>query len=149
MDEVNRAGSTRRVRLGRKLSRRLSLVARVPNLIGVRLRQEFGSSSSLSNPSTKTFHLTVIAPDKSQRIPSLLHQSESCFSSSIAMSFFKVSCATFLSRKAVKRGQTSVGADVMMTALDARVHGSGTCGSGFARSEKPSRKSGRWCRFAE
>lgn len=69
--EVGRSASSRRGKLGRKLSRRLSLVTRVPNLIGVKLKSEFGSRDSL-RPRNVPRHLEiiVIAPDKSQRIVS-------------------------------------------------------------------------------
>ncbi|KAK9505026.1 hypothetical protein O3M35_009177 [Rhynocoris fuscipes] len=72
MEEVSRSGSTRRAKLGRRLSRRLSLVTKMPNLLGARLRQEFGSRDSLKQTNNyrqpgKKLDITVIAPDKSQR----------------------------------------------------------------------------------
>lgn len=54
----------RRSRLGRRISRRLSLVSRVPGIIGTRIRQEFGSRDSLA---PRRIEITVIAPDKTQR----------------------------------------------------------------------------------
>lgn len=78
--DVTRSAS-KRGKLGRKLSRRLSLVTKVPNMIGVKLKSEFGSKDS---PRTRThsrhLEITVIAPDKSQRIVSdrLLFRSNCC-----------------------------------------------------------------------
>lgn len=69
MAEVSRSASRK---LGRRLSRRLSLVTKVPNLIGTRLRTEFGSRDSLAvrRRDNRQLEITVIAPDKSQRIVS-------------------------------------------------------------------------------
>jgi hypothetical protein len=70
------AGASRRTKLGRKLSRRLSLVAKVPNMISVRLKQELGGSrDSLRagrSPRHRHLEITAIAPDKTQRIVSTL-----------------------------------------------------------------------------
>lgn len=57
-----------RVGLGRRLSRRLSLVTRVPNLLGEKIRAEFSKDSSAQS---RKFEVTVIAPDKTQRIVSM------------------------------------------------------------------------------
>jgi hypothetical protein len=69
--------ASRRTKLCRKLSRRLSLVTKVPNMISVRLRQELGGSrDSLrtgGGSQRKLLEITVIAPDKTQRIVSTMH----------------------------------------------------------------------------
>ncbi|XP_069705740.1 uncharacterized protein [Periplaneta americana] len=66
------ARASRRSKLGRKLSRRLSLVTKVPNMISVRLKQELsGSRDSLRTrrgSQQRNFEITTIAPDKTQRI---------------------------------------------------------------------------------
>ncbi|XP_066996217.2 uncharacterized protein [Anabrus simplex] len=64
---------SRRSKLGRKLSRRLSLVTKVPGLISGKLKQELGSRDSLrirgsSRQQQRSFEVTTIAPDKTQRI---------------------------------------------------------------------------------
>jgi len=68
------AGASRRTKLGRKLSRRLSLVAKVPNMITVRLKQELGGSRDSLRAGRSCHHrhleITAIAPDKTQRIVS-------------------------------------------------------------------------------
>lgn len=60
-------------KLGRKLSRRLSLVTKVPNLIGTKLKSEFGSRDSLAfrRRDNRQLEITIIAPDKSQRTVSI------------------------------------------------------------------------------
>ena len=95
-DNVAPAGRS----LGRKISRRLSLVAKVPNLITVKLKQELGSRDSLSvalslrksksncgtptstpngppdllrftrSAKSRLLLISIIAPDKTQRIVS-------------------------------------------------------------------------------
>ncbi|KAJ9577106.1 hypothetical protein L9F63_006314, partial [Diploptera punctata] len=68
--------ASRRTKLGRKLSRRLSLVTKVPNMISIKLKQELGGSrdslrtNRASQP--RSFEITAIAPDKTQRIVSRL-----------------------------------------------------------------------------
>ena len=66
------AGASRRSKLGRKLSRRLSLVAKVPNMITVRLKQELSWSRDSLRAGRSSHHrhleITAIAPDKTQRI---------------------------------------------------------------------------------
>ncbi|XP_075210364.1 uncharacterized protein LOC142317703 [Lycorma delicatula] len=52
--------------LGRRLSRRLSLVTRVPNLLGEKIRAEFSSRDTPRQ--NRRFELSVIAPDKTQKI---------------------------------------------------------------------------------
>ena len=70
------AGASRRSKLGRKLSRRLSLVAKVPNMISVRLKQELSGSRDSLRAGRSSHHrhleITAIAPDKAQRIVSTL-----------------------------------------------------------------------------
>lgn len=65
-------GASRRTKLGRKLSRRLSLVAKFPNMISVRLKQELGGSRDSLRNGRNSHHrhleITAIAPDKTQRI---------------------------------------------------------------------------------
>ena len=69
-------GASRRTKLGRKLSRRLSLVAKFPNMISVRLKQELGGSRDSLRNGRNSHHrhleITAIAPDKTQRIVSTL-----------------------------------------------------------------------------
>jgi len=70
MDGGPGIGSTRtsrRTKLGRKLSRRLSLVTRVPNLISMRLKHEIRESRDSQR---RNLEITAIAPDKTQRIVS-------------------------------------------------------------------------------
>ncbi|PSN53407.1 hypothetical protein C0J52_21383 [Blattella germanica] len=75
------ARASRRTKLGRKLSRRLSLVTKVPNMISVRLKQELGGSRDSLRTSRglqqRNFEITTIAPDKTQRIVSAFRMSHS------------------------------------------------------------------------
>lgn len=56
--------------LGRRLSRRLSLVTKVPSIINTKLKQETSNGGFDSLADLKVFEVTVIAPDKSQRMVS-------------------------------------------------------------------------------
>lgn len=56
--------------LGRRLSRRLSLVAKVPAIINAKLKHEISHGGQDLFPDLKHFEVTVIAPDKTQRIVS-------------------------------------------------------------------------------
>lgn len=58
-----------KIALGRRLSRRLSIVAKVPAILNAKLKQEIGTIEPLF-ADQKVFDLTVIAPDKTQRIVS-------------------------------------------------------------------------------
>ena len=58
-----------KIALGRRLSRRLSIVTKVPAIINAKLKQELGSTDHFLGDQ-KVFDLTVIAPDKTQRIVS-------------------------------------------------------------------------------
>lgn len=67
MDTGERA--SRRTKLGRKLSRRLSLVTKVPNMITVRLGGSRDAPRT-SRTQPRNLEITAIAPDKTQRIVS-------------------------------------------------------------------------------
>lgn len=60
--------------LGRRLSRRLSLVTKVPSIINAKLKHDVFSSSTpdFFVMDKKSFDLIAIAPDKTQRIVSNL-----------------------------------------------------------------------------
>ncbi|XP_046988171.1 uncharacterized protein LOC124593867 [Schistocerca americana] len=60
-DATDRSPRRSASRLGRRLSRRLSLVTRVPGLISARLKDR-------GPPPPRSFEITAIAPDKTQRI---------------------------------------------------------------------------------
>ncbi|KAK7575579.1 hypothetical protein V9T40_011865 [Parthenolecanium corni] len=57
--------------LGRRLSRRLSIVTKVPSMLNAKLRQEiFKGGTDAFYSERKCSDVTVIAPDKTQRIVS-------------------------------------------------------------------------------
>lgn len=68
------ARASRRTKIGRKISRRLSLVTKVPNMISIKLKQELGGSRdnlrANRTSQIRNFEITAIAPDKTQRIVS-------------------------------------------------------------------------------
>lgn len=73
--------ASKRTKLGRKLSRRLSLVAKVPSLIQTKFRndssnstQKYRAYNNLRQQQTRNFEITIIAPDKSQRLVSNIPQ---------------------------------------------------------------------------
>ncbi|CAB3361989.1 Hypothetical predicted protein [Cloeon dipterum] len=73
IDAVGRA--SKRSKIGRKLSRRLSMVAKVPSLIQNKFRtsdnqqhQGGRSRSSSMRHVSRTFEISIIAPDKTQRL---------------------------------------------------------------------------------
>lgn len=61
--------------LGRRLSRRLSIMTKVPSILNAKLKQEiFKNGSDVFYSERKSLDVTVIAPDKTQRIVSDSHR---------------------------------------------------------------------------
>lgn len=57
--------------LGRRLSRRLSIVTKVPSMLNAKIKQEiFKGGTDAFYLERKSLDVTVIAPDKTQRIVS-------------------------------------------------------------------------------
>ena len=70
MDEAEAAAVRRRPPLGRRISRRLSLVVRVPSLLASRALARSRESISLQPPPvirTRAFRTTVLLPGGTQR----------------------------------------------------------------------------------
>lgn len=61
--------------LGRRLSRRLSIITKVPSILNTKFKQDiFNGGSDFYLADKKCFDITVIAPDKTQRIVSISHK---------------------------------------------------------------------------
>lgn len=65
--------ASKRSKIGRKLSRRLSMVAKMPSIIQTKFRSDNPLQQSRSRNgrhAVRNFEITIIAPDKTQRLVS-------------------------------------------------------------------------------
>jgi hypothetical protein len=65
--------ASKRSKIGRKLSRRLSMVAKMPSIIQTKFRSDsplLPSRNRNGRHAARNFEITIIAPDKTQRLVS-------------------------------------------------------------------------------